>query len=133
MTRLQVHARCVTSGVRRLRGQVDPIERTLGGGASCLDLLQRSTGGRGAINVRMAEVLEEQVREYLSPADVDADPLKADAAEELTDIIHSYLTSGFIFPSGSAKKIPSLGSSRPHYRGACVNTLGFGQDRKSVV
>jgi hypothetical protein len=32
------------------------------------------------------------VREYLSPADSDADPLKADAAEELIEIIHSYLT-----------------------------------------
>jgi hypothetical protein len=40
----------------------------------------------------MAEVLEEHVPGYLSPDDSDPDPLKADAAEELIEIIHSYLT-----------------------------------------
>ena len=40
----------------------------------------------------MAEVLEEHVREYLSPANSDAALLKADAAEELIESIRSYLT-----------------------------------------
>ena len=47
---------------------------------------------RGAINGLMAEVLEEHVRQYLVPADRNADPRQADAAEELIEIIHSYLT-----------------------------------------
>jgi len=84
--------RGLVNRVRRLRGQVDAIERALTGAASCSDLLQRITAARGAINGLMAEVLEEHVREYLSPTDGDADPLKADAAEELIEIIHSYLT-----------------------------------------
>jgi len=84
--------RGLVNRVRRLRGQVDAIERALAGEASCSDLLQRITAARGAINGLMAEVLEEHVREYLSPTDGDADPLKADAAEELIEIIHSYLT-----------------------------------------
>jgi FrmR/RcnR family transcriptional regulator, repressor of frmRAB operon len=62
------------------------------GEATCSDVLQRLTAARGAINGLTAEVLEEHVREYLSPADGDADPRKADAAEELIEIIHSYLT-----------------------------------------
>ena len=48
--------------VRRLRGQVDAIERAIAGEASCSDLLQRITAARGAINGLMAEVLEEHVR-----------------------------------------------------------------------
>jgi DNA-binding FrmR family transcriptional regulator len=84
--------RGLVNRVRRLRGQVDAIERALTGEASCSDLLQRITAARGAINGLMAEVLEEHVREYLSPVDSDADPLQADAAEELIEIIHSYLT-----------------------------------------
>jgi DNA-binding FrmR family transcriptional regulator len=84
--------RGLVNRVRRLRGQVDAIERALAGEASCSDLLQRITAARGAINGLMAEVLEEHVRQYLSPADSDADPLKANAAEELIEIIHSYLT-----------------------------------------
>jgi DNA-binding FrmR family transcriptional regulator len=75
---------------RRLRGQVDGIERA--GEATCSDVLQRLTAARGAINGLTAEVLQEHVREYLSPADGEADRLKADAAEELIEIIHSYLT-----------------------------------------
>jgi FrmR/RcnR family transcriptional regulator, repressor of frmRAB operon len=84
--------RGLVNRVRRLRGQVDAIERALGGEASCSDLLQRITAARGAINGLMAEVLEEHVRGYLAPTDGDADPRQADAAEELIEIIHSYLT-----------------------------------------
>jgi FrmR/RcnR family transcriptional regulator, repressor of frmRAB operon len=84
--------RGLVNRVRRLRGQVDAIERALAGAASCSDLLQRITAARGAINGLMAEVLEEHVREYLSPDDSETDPRQADAAEELIEIIHSYLT-----------------------------------------
>jgi FrmR/RcnR family transcriptional regulator, repressor of frmRAB operon len=84
--------RGLVNRVRRLRGQVDAIERALAGEASCSDLLQRITAARGAINGLMAEVLEEHVRKYLSPVDSETDPRQADAAEELIEIIHSYLT-----------------------------------------
>lgn len=84
--------RGLVNRVRRLRGQVDAIERGLAGQASCSDLLQRITAARGAINGLMAEVLEEHVREYLAPPDGNADRRQADAAEELIEIIHSYLT-----------------------------------------
>jgi DNA-binding FrmR family transcriptional regulator len=84
--------RGLVNRVRRLRGQVDAVERALAGEASCSDLLQRITAARGAINGLMAEVLEEHIREYLSPVDSEADPRQADAAEELIEIIHSYLT-----------------------------------------
>jgi hypothetical protein len=42
-------------------------EHALAGEASCSNLLQRTTAARGAINGPMAEVLQEHVREYLSP------------------------------------------------------------------
>ena len=63
--------RGLVNRVRRLRGQVEAIERALAGEASCTDLLQRITAARGAINGLMAEVLEESSREYLLPADSD--------------------------------------------------------------
>ena len=44
------------------------------------------------INGLMAEVLEEHVREYLLPPDSEAGSREVDAAEELIEIIHSYLT-----------------------------------------
>jgi DNA-binding FrmR family transcriptional regulator len=84
--------RGLVNRVRRLRGQVDAIERALDGEASCSDLLQRITAARGAINGLMAEVLEEHVREHLVPPDSEAGSREVDAAEELIEIIHSYLT-----------------------------------------
>ena len=78
--------------MRRLRGQVDAIERALAGEASCSDLLQRITAARGAINGLMAEVLEEHVREYLLPSESEPGSAQTDAGEELIEIIHSYLT-----------------------------------------
>jgi FrmR/RcnR family transcriptional regulator, repressor of frmRAB operon len=84
--------RGLVNRVRRLRGQVDAIERALDSEASCSDLLQRITAARGAINGLMAEVLEEHVRAYLVPTDGEAASRQADAAEELIEIIHSYLT-----------------------------------------
>jgi DNA-binding FrmR family transcriptional regulator len=84
--------RGLVNRTRRLRGQVDAIERALDGEASCSDLLQRITAARGAINGLMAEVLEEHVREYLiEPQEADGIS-REEAAEELIEIIHSYLT-----------------------------------------
>ena len=52
----------------------------------------RITAARGAINGLMAEVLEEHVREYLIEPRHDDAVSRDDAAEELIEIIHSYLT-----------------------------------------
>jgi len=78
--------------VRRLRGQVDAIERALTGEASCSDLIQRVTAARGAIDGLMAEILEEHVREYLLSEEEMPAKNRTHAAEELIGIIHSYLT-----------------------------------------
>jgi DNA-binding FrmR family transcriptional regulator len=84
--------RGLVNRTRRLRGQVDAIERALDEEASCSDLLQRITAARGAINGLMAEVLEEHVREYLIEPRHDETVSRTDAAEELIEVIHSYLT-----------------------------------------
>jgi FrmR/RcnR family transcriptional regulator, repressor of frmRAB operon len=78
--------------VRRLRGQVEAIERALNGEVSCSDLIQRVTAARGAIDGLMAEILEEHVREYLLADEQLPAKDRANAAEELIGIIHSYLT-----------------------------------------
>jgi FrmR/RcnR family transcriptional regulator, repressor of frmRAB operon len=78
--------------VRRLRGQVEAIERALTDNASCTDLIQRVTAARGAIDGLMAEILEEHVREYLLADKELPAKERAHAAEELIGIIHSYLT-----------------------------------------
>ncbi len=78
--------------VRRLRGQVDAVERALTANASCSEIIQRVTAARGAIDGLMAELLEEHVREYLLPEKPMTDDARQRGAEELIGIIHSYLT-----------------------------------------
>jgi DNA-binding FrmR family transcriptional regulator len=59
---------------RRLKGQIEAVERALVEGTECDDLLQQLAAVRGAANGLMAEVLEGHVREHLggrSKADVD--------------------------------------------------------------
>jgi len=78
--------------VRRIRGQIEAVERALDQEIGCSDVLQLIAGARGAINGLMAEVLEEHVREYLiEPQEADGIS-REEAAEELIEIIHSYLT-----------------------------------------
>ena len=83
--------RGLVNRTRRLRGQVDAIERALDGDASCSDLLQRITAARGAINGLMAEVMEDHVRAHLIDPAHEPDPQRAHAAEELIDVVRSYL------------------------------------------
>ena len=50
---------------RRLRGQVESVERALEAGADCADVLQQLAAVRGAANSLMASVLEGHVREHM--------------------------------------------------------------------
>ena len=58
----------------------------------CGKLLSPVTAARGAIDGLMAEILEEHVREYLLADEELPAKDRANAAEELIGIIHSYLT-----------------------------------------
>jgi FrmR/RcnR family transcriptional regulator, repressor of frmRAB operon len=70
---------------RRIRGQVQAIERALEAEVDCADVLQRITSCRGAINSLLAEVLEDHVRTHFSST-----PKNIEASEQLLDVVHSY-------------------------------------------
>lgn len=52
--------------VRRIRGQLDALERALEAGADCAPVLQQLAAVRGAVNGLMSEVLESHLRETLA-------------------------------------------------------------------
>ena len=56
------------SRVRRMRGQVEAIERALESEASCEQVLHLIAGVRGAMAGFMAEVVEDHVRSHLVDA-----------------------------------------------------------------
>ncbi|SDF35021.1 DNA-binding transcriptional regulator, FrmR family [Massilia sp. PDC64] len=76
--------------VRRIRGQVEAIERALEAEAGCAEVLHLLAASRGALNGLMAEVLEDHVREHVAAGGLtEAD--RAEGADELLDVIRAYL------------------------------------------
>ena len=76
---------------RRIRGQVEAVERALVEELECGQILQRITACRGAIDSLLAEVLEDHVRYHIIDRHRHraADP--TDAGEEIIQVIRSYL------------------------------------------
>jgi len=77
--------------VRRMRGQVDAIERALEGEANCEQVLHLIAGVRGAMAGLMAEVVENHVRSHLVDPETHPGALNTEAAEQLMDVIRTYL------------------------------------------
>jgi len=76
---------------RRIRGQVEAIERALEQADECSSVLHKIAATRGALNGLMAEVLEGHVREHV--IDPARKPTKAqlEAADELVDVVRTYM------------------------------------------
>jgi DNA-binding FrmR family transcriptional regulator len=77
--------------VRRIRGQVEAIERALDGEAGCEQVMHLIAGARGAMTGLMAEVVKDHVRTHLVDSERFPNALNAEAAEELLDVVRTYL------------------------------------------
>jgi len=77
--------------VRRLRGQVDAIERALEKDADCAKVMQLTVSARGAANGLMAQLLEDHIRVHVSDPTRDRDRERARGAKHLIDVVHAYL------------------------------------------
>jgi len=77
--------------LRRLRGQVEALERAVDAENECALVLQQATSCRGALDGFIAEVIEDHIREHMiDPRAARTDP-RVEAAEALVDIVHQYL------------------------------------------
>lgn len=80
----------VLARVRRIRGQIDALDRALVEGADCNPVLQQIAAIRGAVNGLMSEVMEAHVREEFG-APEQSEAQRAERVGELTKLIRSYL------------------------------------------
>jgi len=78
--------------LKRIRGQLDAVERQIQEDASCVAILQQATACRGALDGFIAEVIEDHILEHMIDPRLPRDDPRAQAAEELVEIVHSYLT-----------------------------------------
>ncbi|GAB4071574.1 metal/formaldehyde-sensitive transcriptional repressor [Ancylobacter sonchi] len=75
--------------IRRLKGQMEAIERSLEAEAPCADVLNQVASVRGAINGLTAELIEDHIHEHVLGVE---DPAAREAgAEELIDVIRTYM------------------------------------------
>jgi DNA-binding FrmR family transcriptional regulator len=75
--------------VKRIRGQMDAVERTISGDENCADVLMLLAAVRGGVNGLMAEVLEDHIRLHLLKD--GHEPITPDLGEELIDLVRAYL------------------------------------------
>jgi DNA-binding FrmR family transcriptional regulator len=76
--------------VRRVRGQVEALERAVGEEKGCSAVLHLVVAARGAMNSLMAEIIEDHIRMHVVDPHHERGS-RARGAEELIEIVQSYL------------------------------------------
>lgn len=80
----------VLARVRRVRGQLDALERALEEGAECAPVLQQIAAVRGAINGLMAGVLESHLREEFAQLGAAGEGSRQ-SIDEVIALVRAYL------------------------------------------
>jgi len=75
--------------IRRVRGQIEAVERAIENEEGCASVLHLIVAARGAINGLMTEVIEDHIR--LHVVDPPKDAQRKQGAEELIEAVQSYL------------------------------------------
>lgn len=82
----------MVSRARRIKGQVEAIERALEGESECEDILQLVASCRGALNGLMAELIEGHMRYHVLPSGGKASASQVEAADELIAVVKRYFS-----------------------------------------
>ncbi len=76
--------------IRRIKGQVEALEKALDQDAECIAVLQQIAAIRGAANGLMVEVLDSHIRAHLGSDDLTPEQRLLEV-EEVAGILKSYL------------------------------------------
>jgi DNA-binding FrmR family transcriptional regulator len=77
--------------VRRIKGQVEAVERALDAEIGCTDVLMLVASMRGAINGLTAELMEDHIRHHVVDPDREVDADRAKGAADLIEVVRTYL------------------------------------------
>lgn len=77
--------------VRRLKGQIEAVERALEAELPCPDILNMVASVRGATSGLTTELIESHIKEHVSNPDTDTDADRARGAAELIEVVRTYL------------------------------------------
>jgi DNA-binding FrmR family transcriptional regulator len=91
MTHTIEHKAKLLVRARRLRGQVEAIERALASEAGCEKVMHLLASARAAMAGLMAEVVEDHVRSHLVDREKHPGAFNEDAADHLLSVVRTYL------------------------------------------
>ena len=77
--------------VRRLRGQIDALERALDAEEGCSEVMRLLAAARGAINAIMAEVVEDHILLHMIKPDAKPARAQQESLDELIDVLRTYI------------------------------------------
>lgn len=75
--------------IRRLKGQMEAVERALESEQPCADVLQLLASIRGALSGLTVELMQEHLSEHVVQAETDAE--RRQAASELAEALRTYM------------------------------------------
>jgi DNA-binding FrmR family transcriptional regulator len=77
--------------IRRIKGQVEAVERALEAEQECGDVLQLVASVRGAINGLTVELIEDHIVNHVVDPQRDPDAARAKGATDLIEVVRTYL------------------------------------------
>lgn len=85
------HKSKLLTRVRRIRGQVEALERALDAEKGCAEVLQQIAAVKGAINGLMSEVLEDHVYTHIADPEIKDAKERYHGADVLMNVLRAYL------------------------------------------
>lgn len=77
--------------IRRIRGQVEAVEKSIANEDECSKTLLTVAACRGAINSLTAELIEGHIRYHILDPDHRSKSKESAAVQELIDVVKAYL------------------------------------------
>jgi FrmR/RcnR family transcriptional regulator, repressor of frmRAB operon len=77
--------------VRRLKGQMEAIERALEAEEPCGEILNLVASVRGAVHGLTVELIEDHIREHVAGPGAGTDRQREEGAAELIEVVRRYL------------------------------------------
>ncbi|KQT16247.1 MAG: metal/formaldehyde-sensitive transcriptional repressor [Bradyrhizobium sp.] len=91
MSHTITHKSKLLARVRRIKGQLDAVERALEAELGCADVLMLVASVRGAVGGLTTELLEDHIRHHVVDPAHEKDPEKAKGAADLIEVVRTYL------------------------------------------
>lgn len=89
MSHISRHRDKLITRVRRIKGQIEGIERALEAETSCAEVLRQLASIRGAMSGLTAEVMEDHLREHVIAPTSQA--TRRRGGEEMIEVIRAYM------------------------------------------